>query len=78
MTNETFEEKFPELIGFDIWQEDKIVFRKEIINNFCLSKQKVRDAIKKVDSSQIGFYRDINEVYVYKKKLLKELGLEEE
>ena len=48
------------------------VVKKEEVEKHCLSKQKVRDAIKKI---RINW---VNDSYDFEAKLRKELGLEED
>lgn len=78
--NETFEEKFPELINkvqISFYDSGDGLYYNLIpsddIEKHCLSRQKVRDAINKV-------FIDDGIVFPYgenpKKYLLKELGLE--
>lgn len=57
MTSEQFNEKFPELKGQGLHRQDAHcleredgVFLREDIENNCLSKQRVREAIKRLSS----------------------------
>lgn len=74
MTNETFDEKFPELVRW--MTTDKTlgaVVRCSEVEKHCLDKQKVRDAINR-HKEQIELHGEKHTL----NDLLKELNLEEE
>jgi hypothetical protein len=87
MTAKTFSEKFPELKNKGEFtfmlpgmEKYKIIGQPDI-EQFCLSKQRVREAIENIkeydECGEPGCCDRIITIDEYKGKLLKELGLEE-
>jgi hypothetical protein len=70
----TFEEEFPSLKKFTIYGAGTLYHQNTILE-YCLDKQKVKDAIDKV-SNYARKRKDISGCIIFVRDLLKELNLE--